>query len=188
MATRPEAVFTYTDLLAMYPEEDHVRRELIDGEMLVTPSPSSRHQDVVVELVFRLVGYAKENGGKIYPAPLDVYFSELNVVVPDVLFVRPENLSKIEERFVRSAPDVVVEVSSPSTRKVDLQRKKGLYARFGVPEYWFVDLESEEVRIHRLEGSRYGQPLVLGRGEILESPQVPGFSISVNELLGPPED
>jgi Uma2 family endonuclease len=109
------------------------------------------------------------------------------VVEPDVLFVAPENVHRVERAFVRSAPDLVVEVSSPSTRRLEIVRKRELYERFGVPEYWYVDLEVDRVEVVRLEAGRYGTPALYGRADRLESPLIPGFAVEVDDLLGPPE-
>src|SRR5687768_2303903 len=98
MATEPTTGLTYQDLLRMFPEEDNIRRELIGGELIVTASPSTRHQDAVMYIAAELYGYSKEHGGKVSPAPLDVYFSETDVVEPDVLFVRAEHLERREKQ------------------------------------------------------------------------------------------
>ena len=172
---------TYDDL-ASFPD-DGLRRELIGGELIVTPAPRTSHQDVVVELTVRLYAYAREHGGKVYPAPTDVYFADVDVVEPDVLFVRADHLDRVEERFVRSAPDVVVEVSSPSTRRLELVRKRDLYERYGVPAYWYVDLEHDAVLVHRLEDGRYEEPVTLKRGETLTSEVLPGFAVAVEQLF-----
>src|SRR6266516_1899387 len=141
MATRRATGFTYRDLLAF--PEDNVRREVIDGDLVVTPSPSARHQWAIVVLTAALYEYRERRGGLVVPAPLDVFFEDTNVVEPDVVFVRGDHVGRVEERLVRSAPDLVVEVSSPSTRRLDTGRKLALYERFGVPEYWFVELDAE---------------------------------------------
>src|SRR5712691_9261435 len=156
MATQPQTGLTYEDLQSF--PEDNLRRELIDGELIVTAAPSTRHQRTVAFLVTELVLYAREHGGEVFPAPTDVYFSHTNVVEPDVLFVRGDHAERVEKKFVRSAPDVVVEVSSPSTRRFELVRKRELYERFGVPEYWYVDLDADRVEVYRLEEGRYGMP------------------------------
>lgn len=185
MATQPQTGLTYDDLQAF--PEDNLRRELIDGELVVTAAPSLRHQGVVAELVTALTLYTRDHGGKVFPAPTDVYFSHTNVVEPDLVFVRGENLWKLERKFVRSAPDIVVEVSSPSTRRLELTRKLELYQRFAVPEYWYVDLDAERIEVYRLDSGAYGTPSLLGRGDVLESPQAPGFAVTIDEVLGPPE-
>ncbi|CAN5265536.1 Uma2 family endonuclease [soil metagenome] len=185
MATEPKTRYTYADLERF--AEDNLRREIIDGELIVTAAPATRHQQVVMTLAGELYQYVKSHGGKVFPAPTDVFFSDTNVVEPDVLFVRAEHASKVEKNFVRAAPDVVVEVSSPSTRRFELIRKRELYERFGVPEYWYVDLEPDRVEVYRLHEGIYGPPRLLLRGDVLESPEVPGFALAVEDLLGPPE-
>jgi Uma2 family endonuclease len=148
MATQPQTGLTYEDLEAF--PEDNFRRELIDGELIVTAAPGARHQDVVLELGSRLLAYAKEHGGKVYVAPRDVYLADDTVLEPDVVFVTADNLTRDEERFVRGAPDIVVEVSSPSTRRLELVRKLEAYQRFGVPEYWYIDVDADRVEVYRL--------------------------------------
>ncbi|MGH8930789.1 MAG: Uma2 family endonuclease [Egibacteraceae bacterium] len=171
---------TYDDL-ASFPD-DNLRRELIDGELIVTAAPVRRHQRVILELASRLLVYVKENGGEVYVAPLDVKFSDANVVEPDVLYIRPEHVDREEPRFVSSA-DLVVEVSSPSMRRLELVRKRELYQRFGVPEYWYVDLDADRVEVYRLCDGMYGLPTLLGMDDTLTSPQLPGFVLGVRELL-----
>lgn len=167
-----------------FPDDNRIR-EIIDGELFVTPPPSVRHQQIVGEIFGRLWLYAKEQGGEVLSAPTGVHLSNRDFVEPDVVFLTPSSLGKVEKAFIRSAPDIVVEVSSPSTRGRDLLRKRDLYERSGVPEYWFVDLDSDRIVVHRLSEGGYGQPAVLTRGDTLESPLLLGFSASVDELLGP---
>jgi Uma2 family endonuclease len=183
MATESKTRYTYADLEGF--PEDNLRREIIDGELIVTAAPSTRHQRAVIELAAALLAYRNQNGGEVFPAPTDVFLSDINVVEPDVLFVRADHAERVEKKFVRSAPDVVVEVSSPFTRRLELVRKRELYERFGVPEYWYVDLQADRIEVYRLEGGRYGTPLLLFRGEGLASLQLPGFEIDVDTILGP---
>jgi Uma2 family endonuclease len=175
--------YTYEDL-ASFPD-DGLRRELIDGELIVSPAPRFRHQDVVGELIYLLRAYSKEHGGKACPAPLDVVFSDKDVVEPDVLFIRPEHLHQIDEQCIRSAPDLVIEVSSPSTHHLEHVRKRNLYERYGVPEYWYVDLEANRVEIWRLKDGRYSSPEILERGDKLTCPLLPGFAVTIEDLLEP---
>lgn len=95
-------------------------------------------------------------------------------------------VAALEERRIRVGPDLVVEVSSPSTRDRDLGLKRDVYERLGVTEYWFVDLESATIVVHRLEAGRYPSPEVLRRGEMLMSSALPGFRLAVDELLATP--
>jgi Uma2 family endonuclease len=186
MATQPRTSgLTYEDLQAF--PEDNFRRELIDGELIVTAAPATRHQRIVLELGALLLAHVRRHGGEVFVAPTDVFFTKENVVQPDVLYLGPEHVSKVEEALVRSAPDLVVEVSSPSTRRLELVRKRELYQRFGVPEYWYIDLDAERVEIYRLEDDGYGLPELKVRGDALDSPQIPGFTIAVVDLSGEPE-
>jgi Uma2 family endonuclease len=138
--------------------------------------------------VAALLPYARAHGGEVFPAPLDVVLTESDVVEPDVVYLGPGSLDRLGERFLRGAPDVAVEVSSPSMRRLELVRKRELYERHAVPDYWYVDLDADRIEIHRLDGEgRYPQPVLLGRGDTLTSPQVPGLQLLVDTLLGPAE-
>ncbi|MGH2706410.1 MAG: Uma2 family endonuclease [Actinomycetota bacterium] len=185
MATQPQTGLTYADL-QRFPE-DNLRRELIDGELIVTAAPGRGHQNAVLRLGAALLAYVDEHGGAVYVAPREVFLTDRNVVEPDVVFLRSEHLGRDEEPFVRGAPDLVVEVSSPSTRRLELVRKLELYERFAVGEYWYVDLDADRVEVYRPTGERYGPPVMATRGEVLSSPVVPGFSIDVDDLVGPLE-
>lgn len=97
----------------------------------------------------------------------------------------PDRLRQIEALRFMGAPDLVVEVSSPSTRRWDLVRKRALYEAHGVPEYWFVDLPAEAIDAYRLRDGRHGEPLRHGRGEAVEPPHLPGMKTRVADALGP---
>jgi Uma2 family endonuclease len=184
MTTQPTTGLTYEDLRGF--PDDNLRRELIDGELFVTPSPIRRHQGVVVELTTALVLYRREHGGDVYPAPMDVFFSDVNVVEPDLVFLRSERLLGTDEAKIVVVPDLVVEVSSPSTRRTDLTRKRDLYERFGVAEYWFVDIEAERLEAYRLREGRYGRPEILQAGDVLTSPLLPDFALDLSTILASP--
>jgi Uma2 family endonuclease len=174
--------FRYADL-ATFPE-DHLRREIIDGELIVTAAPVTRHQSAVINIAAALHAHKRAHGGQVFPAPTDVYLSDENVVEPDVLFVLEEKIERVEDKYVKGPPDLVIEISSPSTRRLELVRKRELYARFAVPEYWYVDLETDRVEVYRGGEEQYGAPLLLHAGQVLESPLLPGFAIPVDEALG----
>lgn len=173
--------YRYADL-AKFPD-DHLRREIIDGDLIVTPSPIVRHQKAVGNIFFRLESYSRQSGGGAFVAPLDVYFADDNVVEPDVLFVGQGRSGQITGKYIKDAPDLVVEVSSPSNRRLELVRKRELYQRFGVPEYWYIDLEADRVEVYRLAVASYPPPELLYPGESLTSPNLVGFVMSVEEAL-----
>lgn len=181
-AESPARRYTYADLAAF--SDDHFRREIIDGELIVTPSPIPRHQRAAGRLFFHLESYRRKHGGEVFFAPLDVFFADDNIVEPDLLFIRADHASQVGEKFIKDAPDLVVEVSSPSTRRLELVRKRELYERFGVPEYWYVDLEAERVEVYVLAEGAYPVPQLKYSGEVLESSQLSGFQMPVDEALG----
>ena len=177
---------TYDDLVEMFAgEPDNVIRELIDGELVVSPSPGKRHQRAVVEIAAALHAFAVQSGGQAYPAPMDVRFSDRDVLEPDVIYVGPNRDDLSEDRFLK-AVDLVVEVSSPSTIRHDLVRKRRVFEQFGVPEFWFVNLDAERIEIYRLVGESFADPVFVMRGERLTSPLLPGFELNVDQILGPP--
>jgi Uma2 family endonuclease len=167
---------TYEDFL-LFPD-DGKRHELIDGEHYVTPAPSVRHQRILQHLNRLLDGFAEAHGlGKVFFAPLDVLLSEHDVVEPDLMFISNERASIVTAAHLRGAPDLAVEVLSPSSRRQDEVLKRGLYERAGVDEYWLVDPEAETVKVFRREGARYGRPTLLSAvdGDRLATPKLPGF-------------
>ena len=174
---------TWDDLLRL--PEDGLRHELIDGEHYVTAAPNLRHQDVLRQLLFPLGNHLDAHPiGKIYFAPADVVLSDYDVVEPDLLFVSNERREILGDR-VNGAPDLAVEILSPSTRRMDEQKKRDLYHRFGVREYWVVDPELETVKIYRRQADGKSPRVAeLSRetDDRLESPMVPGFSLALAEL------
>lgn len=175
---------TYDDL-AQLPQDDGLRRELIDGELYVSPSPVQRHQLVVAAIVAAFHPYLRDHGGLVFPAPMDVVFAPGAVVEPDVVVLGPARAAQLtDERFIDVVPDLVVEVSSPSTRRLDLIKKRRLYEREGVPEYWFVDLDADVVDIHRLdETGHYGDTDTLDVAAYLTCLAVPGLRLPVADAL-----
>ena len=101
-----------------------------------------------------------------------------------MLFVRADHAEQVGKKFIKHAPDLVVEISSPSTRRLELVRKRELYERFGVPEYWYVDLDADRVEIYVLTEGSYPAPKLKYAGGVLESTQLPGFQMPVEEALG----
>lgn len=157
-STRPtpsDVKLTYADFV-QFPE-DGKRHELIDGEHVVTPSPNTKHQTIVVNLTALLGSYIRTAGiGRLFVSPFDVVLSDFDVVEPDLLFVSKERQAQIlTAANVQGAPDLVVEIGSPSTRRRDETVKRRLYEQFGVREYWVVDPELDEIKVYRRTGDRF---------------------------------
>jgi Uma2 family endonuclease len=176
---------TYDDFV-LFPD-DGLRHELIDGEHYVTPSPNARHQDLVVRLTLRIGNWVEQNqSGKLYVAPFDVVFSEIDVVEPDLLYMSKARANAIlTQANVQGAPELVVEIGSPSTRRRDETVKLSLYERTGVSEYWVVDPELDVVRIYRREGERFARPQELSTeaGDVLTTPLLPGFELPLVDIF-----
>ena len=142
------------EMLATLPD-DGKRYEIIGGELFVSPAPSWRHQDVVTELVFLVRSYLKlHHVGFVLTAPADVDFDRRNVVEPD-LFVTPLVDGRKPSFFgeVRSLL-LAIEILSPSTGRLDRTKKRDLYRRFGVAEYWIVDVDARLIERWRPDDAR----------------------------------
>jgi Uma2 family endonuclease len=181
----PYRKLTYRDYVRF--PDDGRRHELIDGEHYVTPSPILRHQKISGRLEFALQSYVRERGmGHVFHAPLDVILSDSDVVDPDILYVSEERAAILQD-WVRGAPDLVVEILSPATRKTDESVKRHLYDRVGVREYWIVDPELELVKVHRREeNGSFPRVAEISREtrDELTSPLLPGFMLPLDELFG----
>jgi Uma2 family endonuclease len=171
--------FTYEDLLQL--PDDGKRHEIIGGELYTMPSPSPEHQDIVGEFFVELKLFLRTSPiGKVFVAPTDVIFHIDDVVIPDILFVSRERLDIISKRGVEGAPDLVIEVISPSSVKRDLEVKRKLCQREGVVVY--IAVESEERRVHVWDGDK---TFVLGMGETLTCSVLPGFTLLVDKVFQP---
>ena len=119
----------------------------------------------------------------MYYAPFDVVLSNINVVQPDILFVSRERSHILTDAGISGAPDLVVEILSPSTAALDKTRKRELYARYRVPEYWQVDTDDFSVLVLILAGDDYEVAGVYGLGETLVSPLLTGFRLDVDDIF-----
>ncbi|PSQ80240.1 MAG: Uma2 family endonuclease [Bacteroidetes bacterium QS_8_68_15] len=139
--------FTYEDH-CLYPD-DTKRHEIIDGNEYVAPAPNTFHQRIIMRLSAQMHNHAQENDlGEVFTSPIDLIFSDTDVVQPDVLFVAKERAAIVEHHGLTDAPDLVVEVLSESNRRHDEIRKRRLYERYGVREYWIVDPALEQVKVY----------------------------------------
>lgn len=173
------ARWSYEDLARL--PDDGKRHELIDGEHFVSPSPTPRHQRVAMNLAVILGGFVRETRcGELFAAPLDVVLSPHNVVEPDVLFIAAERLHVIGARYLEAAPDLAIEIYSPSSRRIDTVLKRHLYEKYGVAEYWLVDPEARTVEVLRRRGDRLRPEPA---SEMVSTPLLPGLEISLAEIF-----
>jgi len=173
---------TYDDYL-LFPE-DGQRHEVLDGEHYVTPSPFIRHQDISSNLHSVLGPFVRENRlGRIYAAPTDVVLSPHDVAVPDLLFISNERLRILTDRNVQGAPDLVIEIISPSTRRRDEGIKLERYDRLGVMEYWMFYPDRKTTKVYRRDGNRLRLVAELTVEDILTTPLLPGLEIRLAEIF-----
>jgi Uma2 family endonuclease len=169
--------FTYSDL-EQFPE-DGKRREVIGGELTTLPSPSPEHQEVVGNFFFALKSFLRHTPlGRVFVAPIDVIFRIDDVIIPDVVFIARERTDMITKRGLEGAPDLVVEVLSPSSVKRDLEVKRKLCQREGVKVYIAVEPEKERVHLWDL-----GKVSIVSVGEIMRCSVLPGFELAVEDLF-----
>jgi Uma2 family endonuclease len=182
----PQVRYTYADLEA-FPEGDGKRYEIIDGELFVTPSPILRHQEVLRNLVVRIQSHLDEDPrGTLFFAPLDVVFSDDNVVEPDLFYISKARAERMTRKNIQGAPDLVVEVLSESTRRTDEIRKRKLFERHDVLEYWIVDPELDTVKIFRKREGRFERAAELSQeaGDTLSTPLLPGLELPLTRVFG----
>jgi len=177
--------WTYSEF-ARLPSEGSTRYEVIDGELVVTPAPTPRHQRIVVRLVSQLHVFTTAQGlGEVFPAPLDVLFAEGDYLEPDIVFVRSDRSTLISDRGVEGPPDLVVEILSPSTAARDRGVKLERYRLYGVPEYWVVDPDQRSIEVWDLAAGA-SEPVQYGSSDELRWDPTPGgatLAIALAELF-----
>ena len=179
MAPATSTRLTYEDYLLL--PDDGKRHEIIDGEHYVTPSPAKKHQIVAGNLHALIWDYTRRvRTGTVFVAPYDVILSDEDILQPDILFITAERSAIATERGVRGAPDLVIEVLSDGTRKVDQTLKLERYDHFGVQEYWMVDPKGETVAVYRRATA--GLEL-MATADPLTSPLLPGFALSLRDIF-----
>jgi len=187
----PHLKWNYSDFL-LFPD-DGKRHELIDGEHILSPSPFTKHQRILVNLCTAIKIFLKNHPiGEIFVAPMDVILSDIDVVEPDLLFIASEQASIITKKHIMGVPDLVVEIISAGSRKTDEIIKRRLYEQYGVKEYWIIDPELESVKVYRMEGGVYVRAEELSvengaasaDGGMLTTPLLPELVIPLSEIFG----
>ena len=184
MAPQTSTRMTYEDYLEL--PDDGKRYEVIEGELVVNASPYTRHQRIVGRLYAALEYFCRDQRcGEAFVSPLDVVFADDLVLQPDVTVVSASRLHIVGDKNITGAPDLVIEVLSEGTRKLDELVKRKLYERYGVNEYWVVDPVIEAVKIYRRNGDSFTRVVEISvkTGGALTSPLLPGFSLDVNDVF-----
>jgi Uma2 family endonuclease len=180
MAVSPRRKLTVDEWLH-FPDEELVRTELIDGEVVVSSLPSKRHQLVVVRLVSVFEGHCSAHGGGQVYGSVNLVLTDDTAVGPDLIYVREGEDDPDDPLCFRRPPAIVVEVVSGAAR--DLRKKKELYEAFGVPEYWAMLPDADRLEGYRLAEGRYGKPVIAEPPEVVSPLALPDLQIDLPYVL-----
>ncbi|HKI05442.1 MAG TPA: Uma2 family endonuclease [Thermoanaerobaculia bacterium] len=175
---------TYEDYVHF--PDDGKRHEIMDGEHYVSPAPLLRHQRISMRLTVRLMPFIEQNGfGELFAAPADVLLSLHDVLQPDLFYVSTQRARIVTEQNVQGAPDLVIEIFSPSTRRVDEGIKLDRYDLLGVEEYWMLNPVLNTAKIYRRDGNRLVLVAELSAvaGDVFTTPLLPGLEIPLAEIF-----
>ena len=166
------------------PEGDDKRYELIDGELILAPSPIPQHQIIAGNLFEILIGFVRAQGlGRVIISPMDVVLSDHDVFQPDVLFISRDRLHIVGERNIQGAPDLVIEILSPSTETRDRGIKLTQYLRYGVRECWIVDPQERTLEVLQAGDTDFETVRVYPEGTTATSPILEGIQVEVDRLF-----
>jgi Uma2 family endonuclease len=187
LSDAPAAPFTYAQLVRLREKlDDHNRYEIIDGDLQVTPAPAPEHQWVSSGFHRVLSTHVWDHRlGMVFSAPLDVLFTDFNVVEPDIVYITAEQIERIGRRGIEEAPTLVVEVLSPSTTARDRGIKRALYERQGVPHYWLAHPTRRSLEVRELRGSQYELMATLTGHAEFRPALFPGLVIPLGEIWPP---
>jgi len=174
-------IYTYEDYLKT---PDDKRYELIEGELLMTPSPFPEHQRISRKIESIIEKFISEkNLGEVFDAPCDVYLDDRNVVQPDLFFISKQRAKIVEEKHIKGAPDLVIEIISESSVYRDMIQKKKLYAKFGVKEYWIVIPKENLIEVYVLKEKKFNLFKTYSGNETLHSPSLKGFKMPLKAIF-----
>lgn len=173
----------YEDYLRL--PDDGTRYEIIEGVLYVVNAPGYDHQYAVGEIAFQLRLFVKQHGaGVIIEAPFEVHLAEdTRPVQPDILFIRAENQPASGTSFFDGVPDLIVEVISPSSIRMDRKVKYDTYEQHGVAEYWLVDPKTRSVEVHTLSHGEYALLGQYTEDEVVTSQVLTGLEIVASSLF-----
>ena len=176
----PNKVWTYEDYLKL---DEGEYFEFINGKAFMSPAPELFHQRWAGKLYQAIVRHVEVHElGEVFFAPVDVILDDKNVVQPDLVFVSTANASLLERRGIMGAPDLVVEIISPSSVRHDRHEKRELYARFGVKEFWLADVANRSIEVLVLRNGSYAlHASATGEGNI-RSEVLPGLEFDLATL------
>ena len=179
MVTTPRLTYQdYADL------DGGERYELLDGELILAAAPDEDHQTASLQMIVRMNAFVNENDlGRVFHAPYDVLFADTDVVQPDLLFVSKERYHIRTPANIQGAPDLAVEILSPSSSRRDWHDRREQYARHRVREYWIIDPANRIVSVLQLRDGVLEIEQTCTEGDTAESLVLGGFSVSLGGLF-----
>lgn len=172
LATTPK-YWRYDDLFALPADR---RYEIIDGELYEMPAPQLDHEIVTMRLVRVISSIVDGLDGYVITAPVDVFLPGANPVQPNLMVVLPDRLAIMTLRGLEGAPNLVIEITSPSNPERDRLTKRSLYARAGIPEYWLVEIATATIEVLVLDGGVYRTHVRATGDELITSLVLPGLA------------
>ena len=159
--------------------------QLINYDLIMSPSPTPLHQVISVRLTNAIFNFleSKNDTGFLVSAPMDVKLDDGNILQPDILYISPERKTDLIKDCVEGAPDLVIEILSPSNAYYDLRQKKDIYEKHGVKEYIIIDPVQENADVYMLKEGSYQLPQKVQKSETLHSVLLKGFSVELAKLF-----
>ncbi|WP_426670744.1 Uma2 family endonuclease [Mucilaginibacter sp. McL0603] len=174
--------YTVDDYMMM---EEGAPFQLINYDLIMSPSPTPIHQAICIRLSQIILNFldSTDNGGVAFAAPMDVKFDDGNVLQPDVLYISEQRRSELVKDRIEGAPDLVIEVLSPSNAYYDLRQKKDIYQKYGVKEYIIVDPIALNSELYILQDGVYQLHQKAEKTEQLQSVLLPGLSFDLSKIF-----
>ncbi|MFH1898653.1 MAG: Uma2 family endonuclease [Candidatus Desantisbacteria bacterium] len=177
-----EDIWTYEDYLTL--PNDGKTYQVIGGDLFMTAAPLIYHQAISRNLAFIIWEFVKDHDmGEVFNSPVDIVFGSTNVVQPDIVYVSKKRLDIIREKAIFGAPDLVIEILSPTTLQMDVLLKKALYQRFGVREYWIVDPKEQKVEVFVMEGGKYESKGIFFQQDVVEVRMIQGLKVNLTDVF-----
>ena len=173
--------YTYEDY-ARLPEGSPY--QLIGGDLIMVPAPAPYHQRISRKIEFMLLQHVEKNDlGEVFYSPIDVYFSEEDTFQPDIIFILKERSNIIGETKIEGAPDLIIEILSPSTAYYDLGRKYKVYEKAGVKEYWLVHPDRKAIEIYLNSGEKFQLSQAVEEAGIVKSELLEDFEVELGKIF-----
>jgi len=183
LAVEKKKKYTIDDYMML---EEGAPFQLINYDLIMSPSTVPLHQVISRRIFTTISNFLEEKNdhGFLVCAPMDVKFDEGNVMQPDILYIGEERISElVTDIRIEGAPDIIIEILSPSTAIYDLRQKKDIYEKYGVKEYIIIDPVSQNADLHALRDGVYYLHQKAQENEFLNSIILPGFSINLSKLF-----